>query len=75
MDLFAALRRHEVHHVLIGGLAVSLHGIERATMDIDLALDCEPENLRAMVEVAREQSLQPTLALPLEALADRALLA
>lgn len=34
LDLFAALHRHQVEYVLIGGLAVSLHGIEPATMDI-----------------------------------------
>ena len=34
-DLFSAFSRHQVDYVLIGGLAVSLHGIERATIDIN----------------------------------------
>lgn len=34
LDLFAALNRHQVGYVLIGGLAVALHGIERNTMDV-----------------------------------------
>ena len=34
LDLFSALHRHRVDYVLIGGLAVALHGIERNTMDI-----------------------------------------
>lgn len=37
-DLFSAFSRHQVDYVLIGGLAVSLHGIERATMDIDVTV-------------------------------------
>ena len=28
LDLFATLHRHQVEYVLIGGLAVALHGIE-----------------------------------------------
>lgn len=38
LDLFSALDRYQVDYVLIGGLAISLHGIERATMDIDVAV-------------------------------------
>ncbi len=33
LDLFAAFQRHQVEYVLIGGLAVSLHGVERADID------------------------------------------
>jgi hypothetical protein len=39
VGLFAALARHKVDYLLIGGLAVSLHGVERSTMDVDIAVN------------------------------------
>ncbi len=74
LELFAALQRHRVEYVLIGGLAVSLHGIERATMDIDVTVATDPENLSALVGMARDLGLQPALPVALEALGDLELL-
>jgi hypothetical protein len=74
-DLFAALDRHRVDYVVIGGLAVSLHGIERATMDIDVTVAMTPDNLAALIEAARELGMQPVLPIALETLADTAQLA
>lgn len=68
LDLFSALAHHKVGYVLIGGLAVSLHGVERATMDIDISVAMTPENLAALVNMARELSLTPVLPVPLETL-------
>ncbi|MBI5435666.1 MAG: hypothetical protein HY937_00880 [Nitrosomonadales bacterium] len=39
VGLFAALARYKVDYLLIGGLAVSLHGVERSTMDVDIAVN------------------------------------
>lgn len=44
LDLFASLHRHQVEYVLIGGLAVALHGVERNTMDIDVCVVISPDN-------------------------------
>jgi hypothetical protein len=74
IDLFAALDRHKVDYLLIGGLAVSLHGIERATMDVDITVAMNPDNLAALIEAARELKLTPVLPVPLEALNDLDLL-
>ena len=68
LDLFATLQRHQVEYVLIGGLAVALHGIERNTMDIDVCLVISPDNLRRMIEAAKELNLSPVLPVPLETL-------
>ena len=70
LDLFSALARHRVDYVLIGGLAVSLHGIERATMDIDVTVAMTPENLTALVEMARGLGMVPVLPVGLETLTD-----
>jgi hypothetical protein len=68
LDLFSALQRHLVDYVLIGGLAISLHGIERSTMDIDVTVAMTPENLSALVNMARELDMKPVLPVALESL-------
>jgi len=70
LDLFAALNRHEVGYVLIGGLAVALHGVERNTMDVDVCVVVSPDNLARLTAAARELKLQPILPVPLGALED-----
>ena len=35
--------------LLIGGLAVALHGVERNTMDIDISVVMSPENLQHLI--------------------------
>ena len=69
LDLFSALNRR-VDYVLIGGLAIALHGIERATMNIDVTVAMTPANFAALVEMARELGMTPVLPVPLEALSN-----
>ena len=70
LDLFSALDRHKVEYVLIGGLAVALHGVERNTMDIDVCVVISPVNLQHLTEAAKELRLSPMLPVPLETLSD-----
>ncbi|MGO9792763.1 MAG: hypothetical protein ACLP8S_25570 [Solirubrobacteraceae bacterium] len=60
--IFAALERHAVDHVTIGGLAVGLWGYPRATKDTDIVVpDPDAENDRRL-----ELALQDLSAAPLE---------
>ena len=34
IDLFRTLQEERVDYVVVGGLAINLHGVERATMDV-----------------------------------------
>jgi hypothetical protein len=63
-----------VDYLLIGGLAVSLHGVERATMDVDITVAMNPNNLASLIETAKELKLTPVLPVPLASLADLKLL-
>jgi hypothetical protein len=74
LDLFTALDHHKVDYLLIGGLAVSLHGVERATMDVDITVAMTPDNLARLIETARALKLTPVLPVPLESLNDLELL-
>ena len=46
--LFSALNRSKVRYLVVGGIAVNLYGIERATADIDLVVDLEDRNLNTL---------------------------
>jgi hypothetical protein len=59
VDLFRALAQHKVRYVLVGGLALNLHGVERATMDVDLAIALDEANLAAALDVAEALELVP----------------
>lgn len=74
LELFAALKKFDVDYLLIGGLAVSLHGVERATMDVDITVAMQPENLEGLLQLAKALQLTPVASVPLESLTNLALL-
>ena len=43
-DIFDALDQANCRYVVVGGLAVILHGHLRATHDLDLVIDLEQQN-------------------------------
>lgn len=54
--VFASLQQHNVKYVVIGGIAAVLHGVPRATFDLDILIEATPENaqqLLAALELAR----------------------
>jgi hypothetical protein len=48
----------EVEFLLIGGVAVGYHGHIRATKDVDVVPDPDPENLKRLARVLRELEAQ-----------------
>jgi len=72
LDLFHALDQHGVDYLLIGGLAMNLHGVPRMTMDVDIVLALDGENLTRFIACATELGLTPQAPVPLAALADPA---
>lgn len=53
LDLIRAFERAEVEYVLVGGVAVNLHGIVRATEDIDVFVKPDPENVSRLKQALR----------------------
>ena len=43
-DLLSAFISHDVQFLLVGAYAVAVHGHPRGTGDLDLWIDCTPEN-------------------------------
>lgn len=51
--LMEALDANQVEYVLVGGMAVNLHGLIRATEDIDLFVKPETENIKRLKAALR----------------------
>ena len=67
-DLLQSLSDQQVQYVLVGGLAVQLHGFLRATFDIDLVLAMNEENLVRFIAVAKQYGLVPVIPVPIDSL-------
>jgi hypothetical protein len=57
-DLLLALTNAQVEFVVIGGVAVGVHGFIRATKDLDIVPDPTPENLERLARVLVEIEAQ-----------------
>ena len=49
-DVFASFQRHDVRYVVIGGIAAVLHGVPRATFDLDILIEPTPLNARRLLD-------------------------
>ena len=70
LDLFRSLADHNVPYLLVGGLAVNLHGIPRMTMDVDLAIKFTGETVSGFEKICRELSLTPIQPVTVQQLLD-----
>ena len=70
-EILFALTDAEVEFVVGGGVAAVLHGVERVTLDIDLALDMDPANVEKFLRVIHELGLQPRVPVPAHDLMSR----
>ena len=69
-NLISMLAEAKVEFVLVGGLAVALHGYQRVTMDVDVVLAMDASNLRKFLSAAKASGLRPTIPVDLDALAN-----
>jgi len=49
--VFRLLEEHDVRYVIVGGIAVILHGTPRLTADLDIIIDLEPAQARTAIDV------------------------
>lgn len=59
--MFRALNEAAVRYVIVGGVAVVLHGHSRLTADLDLVVDLEPEPATKVIDVLLGLGLRPRL--------------
>jgi hypothetical protein len=56
-DVFRCFDHHDVRYVIIGGIASVLHGVPRATFDLDILIEDTPENARSLLRALLEAGL------------------
>lgn len=69
-DLIKMLSDAKVDYVVVGGLAVALHGYQRLTMDVDVVLGMTSENLMRFIDAAKNAGLLPVIPVNIETLAN-----
>ena len=56
-DVFKSLQEFNVQYVVIGGIAAVLHGVPRATFDLDILIDATPENAQKLLDALTDAKL------------------
>jgi hypothetical protein len=68
--VLAPLERAGVRYLIVGGVAVVLHGYLRTTLDLDLVVQLEHDNLERALSALGGLGFQPRIPVPLESFAD-----
>jgi hypothetical protein len=68
VELLSTLVQQSVDFVLVGGLAVQLHGYMRMTYDVDLVLAMNNANLTRFIDAAIGLGLTPVIPVPIDSL-------
>lgn len=59
--ILRALHCYQVRYLVVGGLAVNLYGIPRLTMDLDIIVDQNPENIGRLLSALAAEGYIPRL--------------
>ena len=62
-ELFRGLAAARIRYVVVGGVALVLHGVVRFTADLDLLVALDPENLEAFLAAVEDLGYKPKLPL------------
>lgn len=68
MVLFRKFAEKRLDYVVIGGVALVLHGVVRVTADLDLVVSLDRENLERLLSAMRELGYRPRIPVQPEAL-------
>ncbi len=55
--VFASFQEHEVKYLVIGGIAAVLHGVPRATFDLDILIEASVENAQYLLDALLQAGL------------------
>ncbi|MBN1391714.1 MAG: nucleotidyltransferase [Sedimentisphaerales bacterium] len=53
-DVFRLFQHHNVKYVVIGGIASVLHGVPRATFDLDILIEATAENVQRLLAAMKD---------------------
>jgi len=55
--VFKSFQEHEVKYLIIGGIAAVLHGVPRATFDLDVLIEATPGNALKLLDALIDANL------------------
>src|SRR3990172_11003928 len=70
LDIFRGLQEHGVRYLVVGGLAMNLHGIPRMTADVDLYVDLEKAIANRFLVAVKALGFVPGVPVSAESFAD-----
>ena len=53
-DVFSSFQKHNVRYLVIGGIAAVLHGVPRATFDLDILIEASEENAQRLLHALED---------------------
>lgn len=69
-EIFRGLYSSRVRYLIVGAVAINLHGVPRMTADLDLMVDMTESNLRSFVETVTGLGYRPRVPVRAEAILD-----
>jgi len=54
-EILRAFQKQKVKYVLVGGIAVNLHGSVRSTADLDILVEMSEDNLKKIVKILKRR--------------------
>lgn len=70
VEIFQRLNRAKINYLVVGGVAVNLHGYKRFTADIDIVVALDEDNLSKLDKLMDELGYMPRIPVDLKALSD-----
>ena len=68
--LFKKLNHGKIKYLVIGGVAVNLHGYPRMTGDLDILIEMDTKNIKKFVDMVKRLGWKPKVPVQVEAFAD-----
>ena len=68
--IITELEKRKIRYLIIGGVAVNLHGYSRVTKDLDLMISFEEENVNKFIELINDLGYAPKVPVEIKELAD-----
>lgn len=61
IDIFNALNENKVRYLVVGALAMNLHGVPRMTSDMDIMIDLTPANIGRLIAAVEGLGFTPKI--------------
>lgn len=58
-DIFKHFNKHKIKYIVVGGMAINLHGIPRMTYDLDFLLLLKDSNLKKFLSLMKKWGFKP----------------